>query len=242
MITSNEEKANEVDAFPVFLQTIREELGPEKLLSVAVPGLARDQIAFTAEKGPAIWESVDFVNIMTYDLMNRRDTETKHHTSVRDSLAGVKSYLDIGLTPDKANLGFAFYAKYFPTAGDCGAQVLGCPTEPMENADGSDNGKSGVITFERQFMAPPSSTLSVSSNGLCGPDSGKCPEGQCCSQYGYWYVFFYSSSLVIYFPDSDCFLTVAPLMSSALPAAFPTTAPAAVSQPLTRGAKLRRTA
>lgn len=194
LITSNEEKAHEVDAFPVFLRTLREELGPEKILSIAVPGLARDQIAFTPEKGPAIWESVDFVNIMTYDLMNRRDTETKHHSSVKASLEGVKSYLDIGLPPDKANLGFAFYAKYFPTAGDCGAQLLGCPTEAMENADGSDNGRSGVITFEKQFMAPPPSTsiLSISSNGLCGPDSGKCPEGQCCSQHGYWYVLFFN--------------------------------------------------
>jgi len=26
---------------------------------------------------------------------------------------------------------------------------------------------------------------SISYNGLCGPDNGKCPNGQCCSQYGY---------------------------------------------------------
>ena len=41
-----------------------------------MPGRKVDMIAFTKEQGPKIFESVDMVNVMTYDLMNRRDNAT----------------------------------------------------------------------------------------------------------------------------------------------------------------------
>ena len=87
-------------------------------------------IAYTSETGPQIWPSVDYINIMSYDLMNRRDNVTQHHTSVVGSEDTIKNYLDIGAPPSKINLGFAYYAKYFTTAGDCSASPLGCPIKP----------------------------------------------------------------------------------------------------------------
>lgn len=40
---------------------------------------------------------------MSYDLMNRRDSITKHHTSVADSLKVINHYLDIGAPASKMN-------------------------------------------------------------------------------------------------------------------------------------------
>lgn len=44
------------------------------------------------------------------------------------------------------NLGFAFYAKFFKTQGEC-AQPIGCATVELEDANGGDTGQSGAITF-----------------------------------------------------------------------------------------------
>jgi chitinase len=148
-------------------------------------------IAFTKEQGPKIWPSVDMVNIMAYDLMNRRDKATNHHTSVMDSLNTVKAYEEIGLGATKINLGFAYYAKWFMTDpnSDCQNRPLGCAVVALENSDGTDAGTSGVLTFEKSTMAPAPDNLKTSTDGACGFNKGtKCPAGSCCSQYGYWYV------------------------------------------------------
>ena len=61
-------------------------------------------LAFTHDTIPKIIESVDFLNIMTYDLMNRRDNVTKHHTGVQNSLEAINAYLERGVPAEKANL------------------------------------------------------------------------------------------------------------------------------------------
>jgi chitinase len=40
---------------------------------------------------------------MSYDLMNRRDNVTKHHTSVVGSSETIEHYLAIGAPPEKMN-------------------------------------------------------------------------------------------------------------------------------------------
>jgi chitinase len=185
------DKVSEITAFPLLLQGIREAIGKDKLLSVAVPGLKGDMIAYTSEQGPNIWPSVDFVNAMTYDLMNRRSSVTKHHTSVRESLETVNNYITIGLDPAKLNLGFAYYAKYFTTdpRSDCATHPIGCRVVPSVNLDGSDNGKSGDFTFETGNMSPPPPNLHTSTDGSCGfAKATKCPDGQCCSPWEHWWV------------------------------------------------------
>ncbi|KAI3325170.1 glycoside hydrolase family 18 protein [Xylariaceae sp. AK1471] len=144
IMSPNKDKVGEVDGYPLLLRAIKDAIG-EKELSIAVPGLERDFIAFTAEKVPEINDAVDVVNVMTYDLMNRRDTTTKHHSSVQGSLNTVEKYIELGMDPAKMNLGIGFYAKYFMTIEPC-TQPIGCKTALLEY-NGTDTGRSGAKTF-----------------------------------------------------------------------------------------------
>ncbi|KAL4800556.1 glycoside hydrolase superfamily [Aspergillus venezuelensis] len=188
-IHPNSEKVNEVETFPLFIQALRRAIGGEKLLSIATPGKRGDMIAYTAESGPKIWPHVDMVNVMSYDLMNRRDNVTKHHSSVIGSLNSIEAYKEIGAPPEKLNLGMAYYAKYFPVEAnaDCADQPLGCPTVPMEGEKGEDLKNSGVRTFEPENMIVTEvpANITVSTDQGCGIEKGiKCPEGICCSIWG----------------------------------------------------------
>ena len=186
----NSEKTGEIDEFPKFLAAIRKALPKDKLLSIATPGKRGDMIAYTKENGPKIAESVDMVNVMAYDLINRRNNVTKHQSSVADSHDTIKAYKEIGLPAEKLNLGMAYYAKWFTTKKDAGCEEhpLGCEMEELETEDGKDTGKSGVLTFEKGTMATPDpEELTESTDGTCGfASKTKCPKGQCCSQYGSW--------------------------------------------------------
>ncbi|KAI9681845.1 MAG: hypothetical protein M1829_000590 [Trizodia sp. TS-e1964] len=145
----NSAKVSEITTYPQLLSEIRAAIGNSKIMCAAVPGLQRDMIAFTKDTIPKIISSLDFMNIMTYDLMNRRDTVTKHHTSIEGSIDTIKAYLDYGLPPEKANLGFGFYSKWFTTesGAGCASNPIGCKTVLLENSDGSDTGHSGALTF-----------------------------------------------------------------------------------------------
>ncbi|KAM0262312.1 hypothetical protein ACHAQJ_001781 [Trichoderma viride] len=147
--TPNSEKVWEIDAFPLFLQAIKNAVGDDIELSIAAPGRVEDMIAYTAENVAQINNIVDYVNVMTYDLMMRRMNTTTHHSGVSNSGDSVSMYIERGLSPSKINLGFAFYAKWFTTAAgyNCTTPV-GCPTAELEAPDGSDTGLSGAITFE----------------------------------------------------------------------------------------------
>ncbi|KAF1829573.1 glycoside hydrolase [Decorospora gaudefroyi] len=114
----NSKKVYQIAAFPKLLSAIRRKIG-NKILSIAVPGKKEDMIAYTAETGPKIWPHVDYINVISYDLMNRRDNITAHHTSVAGTESVIKNYLSIGAPPQKINLGFAFYAKYFTIGEEC---------------------------------------------------------------------------------------------------------------------------
>ncbi|KAI8964671.1 glycoside hydrolase family 18 protein [Daldinia sp. FL1419] len=145
----NEERTWQIAAYPDFLAEIRNALGPDKIISAAVPGLPRDMLAFKDETVPRIMESLDFLNVMTYDLMNRRDNITKHHTGLQASLDSVHAYIERGAACGKINLGFAFYAKYFRTElAPCVENPIGCPTGLMEDPDtGADLGRAGAFSW-----------------------------------------------------------------------------------------------
>lgn len=124
---------------------------------------------------------------MAYDLMNRRDNVTAHHTSVAGATEVVENYLAIGAPPSKMNLGFAFYAKYFQTKpSDSSKSGLGIPIVLAEDpVTGKDTLTSGAWTFEPAHMNPVnSSSLTISQDGTCGPDKGTKCASSCCSQYG----------------------------------------------------------
>jgi hypothetical protein len=131
-----------------------------------------------------------WLQVMAYDMMNRRDVITKHHTPVHGSLEIIDKYLSLGFSPRKLNLGFALYAKWFTTAPgvDC-SQGLGCKTALLENPDGSDTGASGAMTFEAANFQPVPANLTVAPDASCGVGTfHKCGDDKCCSQYGFWYV------------------------------------------------------
>lgn len=190
----NEDLTSEIETYPLLLAAIKAAIG-DKELSIAVPGLERDMIAYTADKVPAIDAAVDYVNVMTYDLMNRRDTVTKHHTDIGGSLAAVDAYLARGMTASKMNLGIAFYAKYFTLAANAtctAAAPLGCAIALAENADGTDAGTSGAATFEASSLpvVVDTAALTASTDGSCGTGTtflctGTGTGGPCCSQYGF---------------------------------------------------------
>lgn len=107
-------------------------------------------LAFTKTTIPAISASLDFFNVMTYDLMNRRDSVTKHHTGIELSLAAIEAYEERGIPPEKMNLGFAFYVKWYKTAphGGCDKYIVGCKTTLMEDPlTGADLGKAGAFSW-----------------------------------------------------------------------------------------------
>lgn len=188
----NSDLTSEIDSYPLLLSAIKSAIGTKEL-SIAVPGLERDMIAYTAEKVPEIDAAVDYINVMSYDLMNRRDTVTKHHTDINGSLAAIDAYLARGMTASKMNLGIAFYAKYFQLAANttC-ADGLGCPIALAEDAEGQDTGTSGAVTFETSSFPAvvDTSSLTDSTDGSCGSGtnflcSATGVGGTCCSQYGY---------------------------------------------------------
>ncbi|KAF2715307.1 glycoside hydrolase family 18 protein [Pleomassaria siparia CBS 279.74] len=146
----NSEKAWEIEAYPKLLANIRKVIGPSRLLSAAVPGLPRDMLAFTPTTVPLITAQVDFLNIMTYDLFNRRDNITKHHTGLKISLEAINAYLECGLPATKANLGLAYYVKWYKTAPgmDCSEKPVGCKTALMEDPKtGGDLGQAGAFSW-----------------------------------------------------------------------------------------------
>ncbi|KAF2727819.1 glycoside hydrolase [Polyplosphaeria fusca] len=187
-INPNSGKTEEPGKVPRFLELIRAAIGDDKLLSIAVPGKKIDiDLAFPAKTAPQVWKSVDQINVMAYDLMNRRDSVTAHHTSVADTNTTISYYINtLQAPPEKLNLGFALYAKYFQTQPNC-KQALGCPIVLAEDPiSGNDTHTSGAYTYEKSNMSPPPDPSSVpaSTNGKCGLDSGKCSSG-CCSSGGW---------------------------------------------------------
>lgn len=96
----NTDKVWEIEAYPKLLAEIRSAIGNEKTISAAVPGVPRDMLAFTTSTIPGIMESVDYLNIMTYDLFTQRDNVTMHHTGIQNSLEAIDAYLDVGVPPE----------------------------------------------------------------------------------------------------------------------------------------------
>ncbi|ROW17233.1 hypothetical protein VPNG_01416 [Cytospora leucostoma] len=145
----NSTKAWEIEAFPQLLSELRAALGPDFILTAAVPGLQRDMIAFRKETIPDINRSLDFVNVMTYDLMNTRDTMTKHHAGISESREAIDSYIRREFPAEKLNLGFAFYNKWVNTdSNDRPSNALKARTVLMEDPDtGADLGQSGAFAW-----------------------------------------------------------------------------------------------
>jgi len=105
---------------------------------------------------------------MTYDLMNRRDNVTKHHTGIELSLEAINAYLSCGVPSEKANLGFAFYVKWFRTepSGICYKNPIGCRTVLMEDpVTGADLGQGGGFAWSDNVPSEVSTSFSKALAG-----------------------------------------------------------------------------
>ncbi|TVY79807.1 Chitotriosidase-1 [Fusarium oxysporum f. sp. cubense] len=148
----NSEREWEINAFVSLLQELRAAIGLDRLLSAAVPGKEVDLMAFTPTTVPKIMKEVDFLNIMTYDLMNRRDVVTKHHSGVSDSQDSIQRYIDRGASPSQLNLGFGYYVKWFMTEECSQGEILGCRTQLLEDPEtGADLGKTGGFSWHDEI-------------------------------------------------------------------------------------------
>lgn len=106
-------------------------------------------MAFTTSTVPKIMNLVDFINVMTYDLMNRRDTVVRHHSGIADSQESIERYVSRGAPRSKLNLGLGYYVKWFMTTTACDQMhPLGCATQLLEDpTTGADLGRTAAFSW-----------------------------------------------------------------------------------------------
>ena len=137
---------------------IRAGLPEGKLLTSAIPGREADlSLAFDTETVPALEKGLDWFNLMTYDIMNRRDHVAAHHSGGAAMLNTIKLYKDRGMTLEMMNIGFPMYAKWFkagPAAKCDPEKPIGCDfgEYTFESQDGKDMGNSAPYVFNEALM------------------------------------------------------------------------------------------
>ncbi|HEY4288337.1 MAG TPA: glycoside hydrolase family 18 protein [Puia sp.] len=106
------------DHFTELIKLLRKDLGRKKEISFAAGGFT-DYLQTSID-----WEQVapevDYINLMSYDLVNGYSTRTGHHTGLYSTPGQLEStdqavrYLDsIGVPLSKVAIGVAFYARVF---------------------------------------------------------------------------------------------------------------------------------
>lgn len=106
------------DNFTDVIRLLRNQLGNDKLITFAAGGFT-DYLKTSVD-----WKNVaplvNYVNLMTYDLVNGYATKTGHHTPLYSTPEQVEStdhavrYLDsVGVPRNKLVIGLAFYARVF---------------------------------------------------------------------------------------------------------------------------------
>lgn len=115
--------AADKDNFTELVKALRQEMGKDYLLSFAAGGF----IKYLEESVDwnAVMPLVDFVNLMTYDLVGGYATVTGHHTLLYDYRPGQESIstcvnwlLDKKVAPNKLVIGAAMYARVWENVGD----------------------------------------------------------------------------------------------------------------------------
>lgn len=175
----NDEREWEVEGFVALLEELRLQIGQEKILSMAVPAMERDLMAFSAKTMPRITKAVDFINVMTYDMMNRRDETVQHHSGLEGSQKALQRYIDRGAPAAMLNLGLGYYVKWFMTEQcDDGANPIGCRTQQLEDPEtGQDLGRTGAFSWHDETPSDLSESFKRANNMGSYFDNGS---------YGYW--------------------------------------------------------
>lgn len=116
-------EAKDKENFTLLVKALREEMGSDYLLSFAAGGFVKylEQSVDWQQVMPL----VDFVNLMTYDLVGGYSTLTGHHTPLAGYRAGQEStdkcvnwLLQKNVPSDKLIIGAAFYARVWENVAD----------------------------------------------------------------------------------------------------------------------------
>jgi len=104
--------------FTQLVTQLRKAIGPQQVISFAAGGFS--QYLQEAIEWKKVMAVVDFVNLMTYDLINGYSTVTGHHTGLystpkqKESTDNAVRFLDsAGIPRNKLVIGAAFYARIF---------------------------------------------------------------------------------------------------------------------------------
>lgn len=104
--------------FTRLVKELRKKLGKQKEISFAAGGSER--FLNNAVEWKKVMQTVDFVNLMTYDLVGGSSGSTGHHTPLfstpqqsRSADYAVNYLLNLGIPANKLVIGGAFYARIF---------------------------------------------------------------------------------------------------------------------------------
>jgi chitinase len=125
-----EQSPDDTQNFTLFMQLLRDKLGPDKLLTMAagasescVKGLEIDKLV----------NIMDFINIMTYDMCPQ--DSVGHHTALYPSKiaaprcadSALKLFHDAGVPWNQLTLGGAFYARVYKDTDGLGSAAAEFP-------------------------------------------------------------------------------------------------------------------
>lgn len=105
--------------FTLLLQAIRDAIGPDKLLSVA---MGADESCAKNTEMDKVSRILDYVQLMTYDMCNGFSTRSGHHAALgashddcsqNNTRAVVEIYRSAGVPYEKMVIGAAFYGRQF---------------------------------------------------------------------------------------------------------------------------------
>lgn len=106
------------DHFTALVKSLRKELGWQKELTFAAGGFT--EYLKTSIDWKAVAPQVNYINLMSYDLVNGYSTRTGHHTplystpqQIESTDHAVKYFDSIGVPLSKVAIGLAFYARIF---------------------------------------------------------------------------------------------------------------------------------
>jgi chitinase len=108
--------------FTLLLETLRKTVGPDYELSFAAGGFS--EFLKNSVEWDKVMPLVNYVNMMTYDLVNGNSKRTGHLTSLfstpeqNESTDYAVRFLDsVGVPMNKVVIGLAFYARLFSNVG-----------------------------------------------------------------------------------------------------------------------------
>ncbi|HHU55532.1 MAG TPA: glycoside hydrolase family 18 protein [Acholeplasmataceae bacterium] len=124
------------DNFTLFMEELRvalDNVNPNLILSIAVS--ASPHAAKHYYDIPRLNKVLDYLHLMTYDLIDYKTLNTTHHTNLYPSKysnlsvdEAVKAYINEGMDPQKIIVGLAFFGHLFTTTSE-GTNGIGATSE-----------------------------------------------------------------------------------------------------------------